>query len=222
MGCGAGKPVDPETYWTRKDGVFEVTEEITGLNNGVNCSGECAVKPFPAGRSDCVSGGLSYNFNLRFQRGDKTVADNEYEIVYPTPEEKPQTMYKCPPCAMDVEASWYWMRDPNDPEKKHPLQGFIIITLERRTAEGTTVIATEEIGPCAEIDDDQRAAGTGWTDTTKSWSLSDTIVKDCKDGDVFKFEYKVGRTGCKTVFKMFKFNIQWMKSEALKAADTPA
>merc|ERR1712046_289689 len=119
-----------------------------------------------------------------------------------------------------MEAQW---RDANDKDAKKPLEGHIIITLERWTKEKPQVttktkIVEEVIGPCREITDEQRMADNGdkWETTTKKWSLLDPIVKNCKDGDVLRFEYKVGSQGCKIQFKRFEFNILWTKSEALK------
>merc|ERR1712032_240889 len=126
--------------------------------------------------------------------------------IFPRPLQKPQDFYKSPPCAMDVEATWWWMRDANDVERKNPFEGYMVITLERWSSEAKTVVACEEVGPCKEVTDQERIDETGWSSIAMNWTLSDTIVKECKDGDVFRFEYKVGTQGCKITFNHFQFN----------------
>mmetsp|Transcript_78539 Transcript_78539/g.230389 ORF Transcript_78539/g.230389 Transcript_78539/m.230389 type:complete len:229 (-) Transcript_78539:217-903(-) len=218
MGCGASRTTVAIDWWTSKDAVFELTEEFYTINSSYTGSSEPLIAAMPAGRHDKLSGGLSSNILLRFNRGDKTVADHEYECIFPTPEGKPQDYYKCPPVAMDVEAEWHWMRDDNDKEKNNPLEGYILLKLERWGADGErTTIWEAKLGPCGEISDEQHIADEGWTTTTQSWSLAagDQCVTDIKDGDVFSFRYMVGTQGCKAKFKRFRFNIQWQKSAEL-------
>jgi len=211
MGCVGSREEEPN-YWERSDGVIDIQEEFYGINSNYG-GAEGLTKPMPAGRASNLEGGLSSNLNLRHERGTKTVADHEYECVFPCPEGKPQTQYKCPPCKMEVVTSWWWMRDANDHEKTGPLGGFIVITLLR----GEEVVAKKEIGPCKEITDEERCADEAacYDFCMETYGEDDELVKNVQDGDVFRFEYKVGLQGCQTAFKYFTFNIQWKKSEAL-------
>ena len=77
------------------------------------------------------------------------------------------------------------------------------------------IVVTDRIGPAVEITDEQRMKEEGGDFNMKDYDATHPFVKDVKDGDVFRFEYEVGSSGCQLAFEKFYFTVTWQKSEAI-------